>query len=137
MERARTGHDQHSVAWGLAYRALWAAFLVAAALNLLRVRGGFLTNYLADIALPALMYVAARGLGSPRSRRLPVMALIGRTPERTALTLLVASSATELSQALWPAGPFAGRFDPLDIVAYGVGVLVPYVADRLQQVRAQ
>jgi hypothetical protein len=122
--------------WNLAYRMLMAAFLLTAALNLLHVRAGFLTNYLADLTVPALLYVVSRGL-APGTGLYPgrLMRLLGRTPERAALFFFLASSATELSQILWPGGFFAGRFDPLDIAAYGVGLAVCYVFDKRQHAR--
>jgi hypothetical protein len=45
--------------------------------------------------------------------------------------LLLASVGTELSQAVWPRGVFAGRFDLWDIVAYATGMVAVYGADRL------
>ena len=117
--------------WRLAYRTLMAAFLLAAALNLLHVRAGFLTSYLADLTVPPLLYVVSRGL-VPGKRLYPqgLMRAVGRTPETAAAFFFVASSATELSQVFWPRGLFAGIFDPWDIVAYGVGLLACYAADK-------
>jgi hypothetical protein len=117
--------------WKVAYVSLWAAFLLAAALNMLRVSGGFLTNHLADVTVPALLYVISRGLatGDRRSRVHPLR-WVGRTPERAALSLFAASTATEISQRYWPNGLFPGRYDPWDIVAYGAGILVCYLLDR-------
>ena len=43
------------------------------------------------------------------------------------------STLTELSQVYWPRGVFAGRFDPLDILAYGCGLAVCYVADKVSR----
>ena len=126
------------IGWTIAYWTLWATFLLAAVLNMLRVRGGFLTNYLSDVAVPALLYVVSRGLASNKRRlpHLPLMRWIGRTPEGAALSFFLASSATELSQVFWPTGLFAGRFDPWDIVAYGAGLLACYAFEKMQQVRA-
>ena len=109
------------MAWRLAYWILMAAFVLTAALNLLQVRAGFLTSYLADLTVPALLYVVSRGLvpgkgGFPRR----LMRLLGRTPETAAIFFFLASSATEFSQSLWPRGFFAGRFDPFDILEYEV-----------------
>lgn len=116
--------------WSIAYWLLWIGFFVAAALNLLRVRAGFLTNYLADLVVPALLYVISRGL-VPRKRKAPfVVQWLGRTPERAASVLFLASAVTEWSQRYWPQGPFAGRYDPADIVAFGLGVSTCYICDR-------
>lgn len=124
--------------WRLAYWMLWAAFLLTAALNLLHVRAGFLTSHLADLTLPALLYVISRRLvPGRRPFLLRLMPWLGRTPERAASFFFLASSATEVSQIYWPRGLFAGRFDPLDIVAYGAGLLVCYGCDKWQQTRAR
>jgi hypothetical protein len=119
--------------WTLVYYVLMASFVLTAALNLLHVRAGFLTNYLADLTLPALLYVLSRELApGQRAHRLwrHVMGWIGRTPERAAAFFFLASSATELSQIYWPRGFFAGRFDAWDIVAYGTGLLACYGYDK-------
>ena len=119
-------------AWLVVYWILMASFLLAAALNLGRVSGGFLTSHLADLTVPALLYVLARER-APGKRMAFRRATqwLGRTPERAAIVLLLASAGTEVSQAVWPRGIFAGRFDPWDIVAYATGLLVVYGADKL------
>ena len=99
--------------WQIAHHLLFIAFLGTAALNMLRVRGGFLTNHAADLVVPACLYVACRGLHSPRGWETLVQRTIGRTPEIAALRLFTASTLTEVSQRYWPHGIFAGRFDPL------------------------
>lgn len=119
--------------WKLAYWLLWAAFLLAASLNLLGVRGGFLTNHLADLSVPALLYVVSRGLASENGPpKLAPMRWIGRTPAIAALTWFAASAASEISQLYWPTGFFSGRFDPWDIVAYAAGLLPCYLFDKAQ-----
>jgi hypothetical protein len=114
-------------------------FLLTAALNLLHIRAGFLTNYLADLTVPALLYVLSRGLVPSKQRGFPFlfrpMRWLGRTPERAACFFFLASTATEASQIYWPHGFFAGRYDPWDIVAYGAGLSACYCFDRLQQAR--
>jgi hypothetical protein len=124
--------------WIFAYWMLMAAFLLAAGLNLLHVRGGFLTSYLADLTVPSLLYVLSRGLvPNKRPTFAPLMRWVGRTPERAAMSFFLASSATELSQIFWPRGFFAGRYDPWDILAYGVGLSMCYGLDKRQQARPQ
>ncbi|MEO5815622.1 MAG: hypothetical protein ABIT20_10120 [Gemmatimonadaceae bacterium] len=118
-------------AWLVAYYALLVAFIGTAALNMLRVRGGFLTNHTADLVVPAWLYVAARGLYSSHGRTTLVQRTIGATPEIAAVTLFVASALTEVSQYFWPTGIFRGRFDPLDILAYACGLVACYAADKL------
>jgi len=116
--------------WLVAYWGLWAAFILTAALNMLRVRAGFLTNYAADVVVPALLYVMLRGLAErPRAPGL-LRRWFGLTPERAAFGVFVASAATELSQRYWPRGVFAGRYDVLDIAAFAGGIAVCYVCDR-------
>ena len=81
--------------WSIAYWVLTICFVVAVALNMLRVRGGFLTNYLADLVFPAWMYIASRGLVF-RKRKLPLVThWLGRTPERAAGILFFAGIMTE------------------------------------------
>ena len=119
------------IGWRLVYWLLMGSFLLTAALNLLHIRAGFLTSHLADLTVPALLYVLSRGLvPGKRPRAFGLMPWIGRTPARAAVFFFVASVATEVSQILWPRGFFAGRFDPWDIVAYGVGLLVCYIFDK-------
>jgi hypothetical protein len=124
-------------AWTVAYWTLMAAFLLATALNLLHVRGGFLTSHLADLTVPSLLYVLSRDLvPGKRPSFFSLMRWLGRTPERAAAFFFLASTATELSQIAWPRGFFAGRYDPWDVVAYGVGLLICYGFDKRQQTRA-
>ena len=121
-------------AWVAVYWVLMGCFIVSAALNLLGVRGGFFTNHLADLTLPALLYVLARELAPGRALSFrPLTGWVGRTPERAAVVLFLASTATEVSQWFWPSGPFAGRFDPLDVGAYGVGLVMVYIPDKRLQ----
>jgi len=114
--------------WRLAWYGLTAAFLLSAALNLTRVRGGFLTSHLADLAVPAWLYLHARGLSPAAPPRL-LHRLVGATPWRAAALLLAASAATELAQASWPRGAFPGTFDPLDLAAFAAGLAGCLAAD--------
>ena len=116
--------------WQWSFYALSTVFVVTAALNLLQVRAGFLTNYAADIVVPAWLYIAFRG-HAPGGRRGLIAAVIGRTPEVAAMTLFIASTFTEWTQLYWPQGIFRGTFDPLDIVAFGVGLGACYAAERM------
>lgn len=116
--------------WRLAYYLFFAVFLGTAALNMLHVRGGFLTNHAADVFVPAWLYVAARGLYSRSGRTTLIQRTIGRTPEIAALSLFVASAVTEVSQYYWPHGLFPGRFDWYDLLSYAVGVVVVFAADK-------
>jgi hypothetical protein len=136
MNRYGRGPQSIQRAWTVVYWVLMAAFLLTAALNMLQVRAGFLTNYLADLTVPALLFVVSRGVApGQRTLRYGVMRWIGRTPLGAAGILFLGSVATEVSQIFWPRGIFAGRFDPWDIVAYGVGLLMCYAFDRMCGVR--
>jgi hypothetical protein len=132
MHDPEQGASAHG--WTVAYWMLTAAFILTAALNLLHVRAGFLTNYLSDLSLPAWLYILSRGLvpGQSSSFAWRWMPWIGRTPESAATFFFLASSATEVSQIIWPKGFFAGRFDPWDIAAYGAGLLACYLCDKSQ-----
>ena len=123
--------------WLVLYWVLLVAFLGTAALNMLHVRGGFLTDHAADLVVPAWLYVTARGLYSVHDRRTLLQRTLGRTPERAATSLFLASTATEISQLPWPRGIFSGRFDSLDIVAYAAGLAACYIADTRSPVGAE
>lgn len=84
--------------WRVVYYALLILFVVTAGLNMLHLRGGILTNHTADVAVPAWLYVVARGLHAPRVRKTLVERTIGRTPATAAVSLFVASTLTEVSQ---------------------------------------
>jgi len=115
--------------WRTAYRVLLVLFLLTASLNLLHVRAGFLTNHAADLFLPPWLYIVLRGLaGTPPSWN-PLLRWLGRSPALAAGSLFVGCVLSEVSQRYWPKGLFAGTFDPLDIVAYGTGLLVCYLKD--------
>jgi len=124
------GGDRRAAAtgWRLAWCALTAAFLLSAALNLLHVRGGFLTSHLADVAVPAWLYQHARGLSPAAPSRL-LHRLVGATPWRAAALLFAASAATEFAQAVRPRGVFSGTFDPLDLAAFAAGLAACLAAD--------
>ena len=122
--------------WRITYWTLAAAFIATAALNMGHVRGGFLTNQLADLVVPAFLYVTARGLADREPRQTLLRKTVGATPETAASILFFASAATEFSQIYWPKGMFAGRFDPVDLAAYAVGLGICYICDRRGKKRA-
>jgi hypothetical protein len=117
-------------AWRVAFYLLFIAMIGAGTLNALHVRGGFLTNHLADLAVPAWLYIASRGLHTRDSRRTLIRRTVGRSAGFAAVSLFVASAATEVSQRFSPHGVFPGRFDPLDLAAYAAGLLACYAAER-------
>jgi hypothetical protein len=115
--------------WRLVSWVLFGAFLVAAVLNMTETPAGFATNHLADVVGPAWLYIVFRGLAEPE-KRTRLGRFLGATPERAATILFVGSSATEITQIYWPSGLFAGRFDPLDIAAFAIGLLPLYLVDK-------
>jgi hypothetical protein len=117
-------------AWRTAFYLLFVAMVGAGVLNVLHVRGGFLTNHLADLTIPAWLYIASRGLHTRSPRRTLIRRTLGRSAEFAAVSLFAASAATEVSQRFWPHGVFPGRFDPLDLAAYAAGLLACYVAEQ-------
>ena len=137
VQRPSVEDTVHQRGWLVVYWVLFVAFLGTAALNMLHVRGGFLTDHAADLIVPAWLYVTSRGLYSVHGRRTLIQRNLGRTPERAAIGLFLASTVTEVSQLHWPHGIFAGRFDALDIVAYAAGLAACYVADKRSPVRAE
>ena len=118
-------------AWRAAFYLLFVAMVGAGVLNVRHIRGGFLTNHLADLTIPAWLYIVSRGLHTRNPRRTLIRRTVGRSAELAAVSLFVASAATEVSQLFWPHGVFPGRFDPLDLVAYAAGLLACYAAERL------
>jgi hypothetical protein len=135
-QRANFGEALIRPSWRVAYWLLFAMFIVTAALNMLHVRAGFLTNYAADLFLPPWLYIVLRGLAGYRGLRKRLFDWLGGSPALTAGSLFVGSAATEVSQVFWPRGVFAGTFDPLDLAAYAAGLLVCYLIDTRQIRRA-
>jgi hypothetical protein len=97
---------------------------------------GFATNHLADLVGPAWLYIAFRGLAEP-GKRTRIGRVLGATPERAATILFVGSCATEITQIYWPSGIFRGRFDPLDIAAFAIGLVPLYLLDKKLQASAR
>jgi hypothetical protein len=118
--------------WRLLSWVLFGAILVAAVLNMTGTPAGFATNHLADLVGPAWLYIVFRGLAEPEKRN-RLGRFLGATPERAATILLVGSAATEFTQIYWPSGVFSGRFDPLDIAAFAMGLLPLYLVDKKLQ----
>jgi hypothetical protein len=116
-------------AWIAGYWVLTTFFILTAIISTQKIRAGFLSNYAADVTCPAWLYLTLRGLHGRGQT------VIGRyfaaTPERAAVVLFGGSTLTELSQIWWPAGFFSGTYDPLDILAYGIGVGACYGLERL------
>jgi hypothetical protein len=123
--------------WRIAEWILCAVWVTAAISTMypsigkaLRVYGTVFTSYAADLTNPAWLYIVLRR--RPHLNRL--VRLTGRTPELAAISIFTAGVVTELSQIVWPNGFFAGRYDPLDLVAFATGLAVCYVADKRESV---
>jgi hypothetical protein len=115
--------------WAIVKWALFAVWTVAAAANVGKIRGGFLTNHAADLAIPAWLYIVlreqkAQGRGPHRLPR------AGRSAEATAAMIFSGAALTESSQYFWPLGVWAGTFDPLDIAAYAASVAACYLSEQ-------
>lgn len=122
--------------WRVVSWVLFGAFLVAAVLNMTETAAGFATNHLADVVGPAWLYIVFRGLAEPEKRN-RLGRFLGATPERAAAILFVGSCATEITQIYWPSGLFGGRFDPLDMAAFAIGLLPLYLVDKKLQASAR
>lgn len=91
------------------------------ALQMFHIRGGFMTNYGADLVGTAWLYAMFRQ-GRTVIRPGRVM-----SPGRTTAFIFIACAASELAQKL---RLFPGVFDPLDFFAYAASVLACYALDR-------
>lgn len=98
-----------------------------------RYNGGFLTNYLSDVAFPPWFYIYIRGLRTD-GKELPNLVLFknwfGLTPERAALSIFIVGALSEFKTMIWPTGPITGTYDPYDILAYAIGILICYLVDK-------
>ena len=102
--------------------------MLGAGLNMARVHGGFLTNYLSDIAFPPYFYIFMRGL---HNHKIPSsVQWFSQTPERSLVGIWSVGFVSEVCQYYWPTGIFRGTFDPWDIASYTVGLLLVYVTDK-------
>jgi hypothetical protein len=93
----------------------------------LHLYGGFFTSYAADLTNPPWLYIMLR--------RRPVhrpVSWFGSSAEFAAGSIFFGGVLSEISQVVWPKGVFAGTFDPFDIAAYGIGLIVCYVADKYE-----
>ena len=108
---------------GIEASVLWIFFTAIGLLQMNRVHLGVITDYGADVVCPALLFVITR---QGRS----VLRHLGMRPDRPAVIaagVFWFSAAWEIAQRFhW----IPGVFDPLDLLAYAIGVLVPYLVDR-------
>jgi hypothetical protein len=116
MERAITPR-----AGRVFYVTAMTAALCIGALQMFHIRGGFVTNYGADLVGTAWLYAMFRQ-GRTLIRPGYIMA-----PGTTAAFVFVACAASEFAQRLQL---IPGIFDPLDLLAYAASVLACYGLDR-------
>jgi len=119
--------------WCVVEWSLFAIWTTDAALVMTHQHAGLFTSFASDLTLPAWLYVVfrrKRNSFASRWRR----ALGNSPPSALAGIFFVASAATEVSQRFWPHGIFSGTFDLLDIVAYGLGLGLCWVADSRWQI---
>jgi hypothetical protein len=114
--------------WKFMSYVLFSGVIITGALNMLEVRGGFATNYLADIIIPPLLYINTVKL---LAKRFKVLAYLSEKPLLTAILIFAGSTFTEICQIFWPRGIFSGYFDPWDIAAFSSGLIVVYTVDKL------
>jgi hypothetical protein len=119
--------------WKIAYWALFCCWILGAGLFMLRYNGGFLTNYLSDIAFPPWFYIYIRGLRT-EDREIPNLLIFkkwfGLTPERASISIFLVGLASELKTLIFPYGPISGTFDKYDILSYAIGLLICYFFDK-------
>lgn len=125
-----TTEKRTAVGWKVAHWVLLVCWVVGAALNMARVHGGFLTNYLADLTFPPYFYIALRGKLTGRPMVMKAVRWFGRTPLRTVVSIFLVGAVMEVVSYFYPHGPFGGTFDPWDIAAYAVGLAICYVVEK-------
>jgi len=103
------------------YSVAISTALAVGALQMYHIRGGLLTNYGADVFGTAWLYAMTR-LGRTIIQR-------GRTTGATSAAAIVFAlcALSELGQRMHLV---PGRFDPYDIVAYGLSVAACWAIDR-------
>lgn len=105
--------------------------MISVGLQMMSVKGGFLTNYLADIAGPVWFY------GIVRQRKVLFKKLLPKNsdPAFAAIFVFLVGTGWEICQAFDFSGtPLAitrGRYDPWDIVAFAVSSAGCYAFDKL------
>jgi len=109
---------------------LWGLFIAIGLMQMARLRLGWVTSYGADVICPAVLYVISRD-GKSLSRYLWMPR---DKPNRIAIGVFLLSAVWEVAQGL---GWLRGTFDPWDLVAYAIGVAVPWWIDtRVSSVAA-
>ena len=119
--------------WQICFWILLSLWMLGAGLFMARIRGGFFTNYLSDLAFPPWFYINIRGLAFP-NRPVPRLLIVGdwfgRTGERALAGILVVGVVSEFVTYFWPHGLTNGTFDPIDILCYASGLGIAYFFDN-------
>lgn len=89
----------------------------------LLILGTLFTSYAADLAFPPWFYIACR-----HHRPNRFAGWLGRSPVILAVGILIVGALSEFAQLYYPR-MVTGTFDPLDIAAYAVGLIVCLVLD--------
>jgi len=120
----RTGDfaSQATRAGRMFYRISMCLALCIGALQMYRVRGGFVTNYGADLLGTVWLYAMTR-LGWTIVQR-------GRATSGGAAALIVFAMCT-LSEFAQRSRFFPGHYDPYDILAFGVAVAASLGLERV------
>jgi hypothetical protein len=107
--------------WKIAFETLLICWIIGAVLSMMLYNGLFFTNYLADLTFPPFFYIFIRGKAN-KEEVLPNLLFagnwFGKSPERASISIFIVGVLTELKTLFWPHEPWAGTFDPLDILAY-------------------
>ena len=101
---------------------LWGLFIAIGLMQMAKLRWGWVTSYGADVVCPALLYVISRD-GQSLSRYLWMPK---DEPNRIAIGIFLLSAMWEVAQGI---GWLRGTFDPWDLLAYAIGVAVPWWLD--------
>jgi hypothetical protein len=119
--------------WRLAEIVLLISWGAAAVANLMHIRGGFLTNHLADLTISPWIYIMQRRQQTKPSR-VPILGWLRQSPVRLGLAIYAGSTITEISQYFWPHGLFPGTFDWYDLFCYVLGMGIVVTADLLHPI---
>lgn len=119
-------NQKHISCWRIAYYFLLVCWILGALLFMYRIRAGWLNCYLSDVAFPPWFYIHLRGLHRSDRRKafLPIVKdFFGVIPWRAGISIFLVGLVSELL-VVWPRPLITGTFDPLDILAYAVGLIV-------------
>jgi len=115
--------------WTIAQNVLLVIWVVAAATTMypalgkaIGLRGTFFSSYAADLANPPWIYIMLRRGRNSLAR------FVAQSPASAALSIFAVGAISEICQKVWP-GFINGAFDPADIAAYGLGLLMCYVIE--------